>query len=250
MKNTTLCRIWIRVKSLFSLLLNLKRYLAGEVFVSWSQAGEDVLLGAFLRNRLDDSSYRGFWVDVGANNPVKWSNTKMFYDRGWRGINVDASPESVALLDRGRPRDININVGIDMEEGMFEYYVMSSDAMNTFSKAFAEKAVKEGSKILDVRKIKVITLSQLLERYLPAGQHIDFFTIDAEGLDLTILKSNDWKKFRPDYILIEIHTENGNDTVLSHSASKFLETVGYRFVGQALSTTFYKQFEQNLYRNT
>ena len=245
MKNTTLCRVWARVKSLFPLLVNFKRYLAGEVFVSWSQAGEDVLLGAFLRDRLDNASYRGFWVDIGANNPVKWSNTKMYSDRGWRGINVDASPEAVALLEQKRPRDINVNVGINMEEGMFEYYVMSSDAMNTFSKEFAEEAVEKGNKILIVRKMKVITLSQLLEQHLPAGQHIDFFTIDAEGLDLTILKSNDWKKFRPDYILIEIHAEDGNDTILSAPASKFLESVGYRFVGQALSTTLYRQREQN-----
>ena len=241
MKNTTLNRVWMRIRSFLSLIVHPKRYLTGEVLISWSQCGEDVLLGSFLRDRLDDASYRGFWVDVGAHDPVKWSNTKIFSDRGWRGINVDASPDAITLLRRGRSRDINVNVGIGAEAGVFDYYIMSLGAMNTFSREFAEKAIEHGVKIVEVKKITVITLSQLLEEYLPDGQHVDFFTIDAEGLDLTILKSNDWNRFRPDYILIEVHAENGNSTILSAPVSAFLDSVGYSFVGQTVSTTLYKR---------
>ena len=239
-RNNTSNRIRKRVSSFISLILNLKRFLAGEVAISWSQTGEDVLLQAFLRNRIDDASYNGFWVDIGAHHPVKWSNTKTFSDRGWRGINVDASVNAIEILNKKRARDINVNVGIGPVSGVLDYYKMSMPAMNTFSKEFAEKAEIRGGRIVDVVKVPVITLRELLDRYLPSGQHIDFLSIDCEGLDLSILQSSDWYRYRPDYILVEIHTEGRNWDIPNCSVSRYMREQGYEFVGQSYVTTLYK----------
>lgn len=207
---------------------------------SYSQFGEDLLLRGFLGDKWG-WNYRGFWVDIGAHHPRKLSNTMVFYKNGWRGINVDASSDAILLFNRKRKRDINVNVGIGLQTGELDYYRMSSSPMNTFSKEFAERAIKDGVKILEVVKVPVITMKELLDKYLPAGQHIDFLSIDCEGLDLSILKSNAWDKYRPDYILIEIHMDGKNWEIPSCPVTKYLNEQGYAFVGQGWVTTLYKR---------
>jgi hypothetical protein len=80
----------------------------------------------------------------------------------------------------------------------------------------------------------------LLDKYLPRGQHIDFISIDCEGLDLSILQSNDWSKYRPDFILIEIHSDGRNWEIPSCSVTQYMRKQGYEIVGQGFVTTLYK----------
>ena len=209
--------------------------------VSYSQYSEDLILSDQMAERLLDTRYNGFWVDIGAHDPIQFSNTKIFADFGWRGINVDASSDAIVKFNRCRKLDINVNVGIGVESGQLDYYRMSLSPMNTFSKEFAERATKEGVKILEVVKVPVMTMRELLDKYLPKGQHIDFFSIDCEGLDLSILQSNNWSLYRPDYILIEIHTGGKNWEVPTCPVTQYLNKQGYAFVGQGYVTTLYKR---------
>jgi FkbM family methyltransferase len=218
------CRFWIKEKYF--------RH-------SFSQYGEDILLQGFLGDKWG-WNYKGFWVDIGAHHPSNLSNTKSFYLNGWRGINVDASTDAIKKFESARKRDINVNVGIGKNPGVLDYYRMSSSPMNTFSREFAEKAQKEGVNIVEVVKIPVITLCDLLDKYLPPGQHIDFISIDCEGLDLSILQSNDWSKYRPDFILIEIHSDGRNWEIPSCSVTQYMREQGYEIVGQGFVTTLYK----------
>ena len=207
---------------------------------SYSQCGEDLLLQSFLGDKWS-WHYKGFWVDIGAFHPSIYSNTKAFSLNGWRGINVDASSDAIAEFNKHRKRDINVNVGIGLEQGVLDYYRMSSSPMNTFSKEFAEKVARDGVKLVEVVKVPVITMRELLDKYLPPGQHIDFVSIDCEGLDLSILQSNDWARYRPDYILIEIHTGGKNWEIPNCPITKYLNEQGYEFVGQGCVTTLYKR---------
>lgn len=207
---------------------------------SYSQFGEDLLLRGFLGDKWS-WNYRGFWVDIGAHHPRMLSNTMAFYKNGWRGINVDASSDAILLFNRKRKRDINVNVGIGLKSGELDYYRMSCSPMNTFLKEFAERATRDGVKILEVVKVPVITMKELLDKYLPEGQHIDFLSIDCEGLDLSILKSNDWNTYRPDYILIEIHMDGKNWKIPSCPVTQYMNEQGYEFAGQGVVTTLYKR---------
>lgn len=74
---------------------------------SYSQEGEDLLLSRIFGDKKD-----GFYIDVGAHHPFRFSNTYLLYKRGWRGINIDAMPGSMKLFNRFRPRDINIECGV------------------------------------------------------------------------------------------------------------------------------------------
>ena len=54
--------------------------------VSWSQAGEDLALLAVIRNQKP-----GFYLDIGAHHPTRFSVTRHLYQAGWTGVNVDAN---------------------------------------------------------------------------------------------------------------------------------------------------------------
>lgn len=182
-----------------------------------------------------DRSYRGFWVDIGAHHPVRYSNTRMFSDLGWRGINVDALKESIRLFERARPRDINLCLGVGEADGELDYYAFSDPSVNTFSKAAADE-VSKGGEVPRIEKIPVKTLKTILDEHLPSGQHIDFFDIDVEGLDPQVLRSNDWTKYRPDFILVEIH---GPEPWKSE-ISAYLVSLGYAFAAQCRFTSVFR----------
>lgn len=204
--------------------------------VSYSQNAEDLLLYDFMIERLFNPNYRGFWVDIGAHDPVRYSNTKIFSDMGWCGINVDAMPEAIEKLKSCRKRDINLNLGVGPADGELPYYMFPDHAINTFDKAIADR--QPGLK--GVRNIKMLTLEHVLDKYLPAGQHIDFLTIDAEGFDFKILQSNNWEKYRPDYVLVEVHGDD-RAAVLNSDVAKYMRDVGYTFVAQGFLTAFFKR---------
>src|ERR1700726_1466588 len=82
------------------------------VNLAYSQDGEDMIL-----RRLFERQKSGFYVDVGAHHPYRFSNTCYFYRRGWRGINIDPNPEAIAAFRRDRPHDINVCVGVSEEAG-------------------------------------------------------------------------------------------------------------------------------------
>ena len=157
--------------------------------VCYSQEGEDLILSHYFGLKEN-----GFYVDIGAYHPKKLSNTALFYQKGWCGINVEPNKKSWELLKKKRPRDINLNLGVDSEPGFRELYL--DDACSSFDGGWSSFRGKE--------EVKVTTLALLLEAYLPFNQPIDFLSVDTEGNDLVVLKSNDWKKYRPKLVLVEL----------------------------------------------
>ena len=72
--------------------------------VSYSQNREDILLARALPGRT------GFYIDVGAADPIEFSVTKLFYDRGWSGVNVEPQADYYRKLVADRPRDTNLQL--------------------------------------------------------------------------------------------------------------------------------------------
>lgn len=168
---------------------------------SYSRSGEDLILEEILGIQVPNR----FYVDVGAFDPICYSNTYKFYLKGWTGINIDANREVISRFNKVRGKDININVGVGTKGGETAYYVFNEDeSMNTISSIFLEDATKSGNvTIKETRSVKIMSLAKILEEYLPAKQQVDFFSIDVEGADLDVLNSNNWDKFRPRAIVIE-----------------------------------------------
>lgn len=164
---------------------------------SFSQNGEDILIDNLLGNRKS-----GFYVDVGAYNPTRLSNTKRFYARGWTGINIEPDPRKIKKFYNSRPRDTNLNLGIANKSGKLEYFKFEPETLSTFSKKAAENYKKEGFKLVETSRIKVSRLSEIFKEYCK-NKKIDFLSVDVEGYDLEVLKSNDWGKFRPTIVCVE-----------------------------------------------
>lgn len=195
-------------------------------YSSHSQFGEDMLLRSLFNNKRE-----GFYVDIGAHHPVYYSNTYHFYLKGWRGINVDAAPGSMDKFKSLRCKDKNIEACLGPENGVeIDFYLFEKAALNTFDKEMAEKA-KQNSPLLAVEKLKTRTLEDLLDHHLPQGQKIDFLSVDVEGLDEMILKSNNWNKYAPEVVLFEDHNlklDNLGDSAIV----RFLQSHNYEIVGK------------------
>lgn len=169
-------------------------------YLSCSQFGEDMI----TRHLLDDLPV-GFYVDIGAHHPVYFSNTYHFYCRGWRGINVDALPGSMELFRLLRPRDINIELCVDAApDRAREFFLFDPPALNTACPEEADRAVRGGlGRVVARQTVRTVTLSGLLDRYLPPGQGIDLLSIDVEGLDEAILRGHDFARYRPRVLVFE-----------------------------------------------
>src|SRR5438552_10905195 len=103
--------------------------LDGPFCISFSQEGEDLLADEFLGR-----PPTGFYVDVGALHPVRFSNTYLFYRRGWSGVNIEPSPGASEAFRRVRPRDVTLDVGVSDRPGAMVLYVMNDPALNTFAR--------------------------------------------------------------------------------------------------------------------
>ncbi len=184
--------------------------------MSYSQYAEDLFIDRFL-----DYPKKGFYVDIGANQPNYLNNTKRFYEKGWDGINIEPDINNFNLLEKSRLRDINLNIGISNTEGKIVFYICKVNTLSTFSKETAEKLSREGHEIIEEKKIEVLKLSSVLKKF--EVKQIDFMTIDTEGYDQEVLTSNDWNTFRPKLICIEDNAGNEHDI--------FFKAKNYKKVG-------------------
>lgn len=203
----------------------------------YGQEGEDVILKTLMEHLPED--YKGFYVDIGAHHPWRFSNTFIFYQQGWKGINVDATPGSMTPFVKYRKRDINLEIGVGRELGSMEFYCFNEPALNTFDRVLAmERNGKQNYRLVSTQSVGIITLENLFARYLPDHTQIDFLTIDVEGLDFLILQSNDWTKYRPAFILIE---ESNSSSINENEMANFLSIHGYFKVACTKRTAFYKR---------
>ena len=203
---------------------------------SYSQEGEDRVL-----MRIFDERRKGFFVDIGAHHPRRFSNTWLLYERGWNGINVEPNPAAIDLFRRERPRDINLQVGISDEPGTLTYIEFDDPALNTFDAELAAQRERTTRyRVVNRIGVPVRTLCDLLGTHLPAGQHIDFLTVDVEGYDLKVVQSNDWTKFRPAYVLVE-SLDSSLTSVGDIPINRFLVGQGYILFAKTVNTLFYRE---------
>lgn len=182
----------------------------------------------------------GFYVDIGAHHPVRHSNTYYFYQRGWRGINIDAMPGSMESFARLRPGDINLEVGIAQARSVLTYYRFREPAVNAFclsQERIAELTASFG--FVERLELKAVPLADIFREHLPRGRHIDFLSVDVEGFDLVVLGSNDWQAYRPTIVLAEDLNAFTLGKVLQSPITAFLEKQGYEPCAKMHHTILY-----------
>ncbi|SEH26262.1 FkbM family methyltransferase [Selenomonas sp. KH1T6] len=153
---------------------------------------EDIILYPVLK----DVASKMFYIDVGCNDPCAFSVTKMYYDMGAHGINLDPISEYIDMAKRERPRDVNLCLGIGETPGKMEVFLNSG--LSTMNRDVAEKGGFWGT-----REVEVKTLAQICYEHVPEGQEVHLMKIDVEGGELQVINGMDWQKCMPWVLCIE-----------------------------------------------
>jgi len=216
----------------------------------FAQEGEDVLL-----SHLFADTSKGVYVDVGAHDPVAWSTSHALYRRGWSGINIDPRAGTKERFDRARPRDINLEIAVDQEEKTLPFFEFDPAGVSTFSNDAAERNLRMGFRPLGSRMIQCLPLRQVFARHAGRFPCVDYLNIDVEGMELAVLKSNDWDKHRPSVVTVEMIHERENphspfatshrrywcdiEDVIASPLHQYFTAIGYRLFAKGIASIFY-----------
>ena len=167
----------------------------GEDVDTYAQNCEDLILEVLLPKK------KGFYVDVGANLPDSNSVTKLFYNKGWRGINIEPIPWLYKHLAEERLDDINLNIGIANKTGMLKLreYEDIPD-WSTFSNVVKNLDSRQKHPYKEYN-VQVRPLMEIFEEN--KVKDIDFLKVDVEGFEYQVLISNDWRRWRPTVVVVE-----------------------------------------------
>ena len=189
---------------------------------SWAQAGEDLAL-----ERVFYGKNNGFYIDIGAHHPERFSITKCLNLRGWSGINVDGNLELIQEFEERRPADMNISAVVGSKSS-YQMYEFEERALSTIDKERMESLVSIGRKLKKVETLKGMTLKDVFDR-VPENTKVNLLNLDIEGSELDALRSGEFEKMDykrlPDWILIE--TKPPLKSALEEPSVKYLIELGY-----------------------
>ncbi|MEM3291053.1 MAG: FkbM family methyltransferase [Candidatus Micrarchaeaceae archaeon] len=165
-------------------------------FVSYAQNFEDVMLWRALKH-----IEKGFYIDVGAFSPDLDSVTKAFYEKGWRGINIEPNPQLYEELLQKRSEDINLQCALSDKEGSAEMYFLPNTGLSTLDETIAKKHNEQGWNV-NLSFVNICTLAKVCEKYA-SNKDIHFLKVDVEGYEKQVLSGNNWQRYRPWIVVVE-----------------------------------------------
>ena len=180
---------------------------------TYAQNREDLYLYALVGHLSN-----GFYVDIGAYHSTEHSVTKLFYDLGWHGINVEANPELFGPLNADRARDRNLNVAVGSSVGTVQFRIYTGlEGLSTADPGMKQLHEASGFDFRDLevpcRRLDEIFMNESVEE-------VAFLKVDVEGAEIDVLRSNDWNRWRPRVVMCEASNRD--------SLTAELEGWGYR----------------------
>jgi len=154
--------------------------------ISYGQCGEDIIVAGIF-SMLQPNKKIGKYIDIGAHHPTLFSNTFIFYKKGWRGINVDPLKDNMRLFQKKRPKDTNICAGIGNISEEKEFFIMDSSTLSTCDASTVEQYRSLGHAVKRIDKVPFMTISDLITRY-GIKNDIDILNVDIEGNELAIIQ--------------------------------------------------------------
>jgi FkbM family methyltransferase len=192
-----------------------------EPIVSYSQNAEDVRLWRVFRT-IDD----GFYIDVGAADPDVDSVTRLFYEHGWSGVNIEPSP-CFEALEEARARDVNLPVVIGEQEGSVPFFLTYPFLGTSTVDLSAHGNIPEAIERVEEIAVPQRRLESVLREHA-TDRTIHFLKVDVEGAERQVLASSDWETFRPTVVVVEA-IESWSMTPTHERWESILTDAGYRF---------------------
>lgn len=211
----------------------------GKVQPSFSQAGEDQVIRYLVNDCLLLS--KPTYLDVGTHHPVFGNNTYYFYGRGSRGVCVEPDPRYEQLIRKYRKKDKLITAGVATSgsgEQPFYLFPKGYGGWNTFSKEEATKRREETGIGFEIISKQIISINDIIRENFDPWPNI--ISIDVEGLDLAILQSLDFEKYKPEIVCVESITFSySNEQEKISEIAAFMQTKGYFVFGDTYVNTIF-----------
>lgn len=169
----------------------------------------------------------GYYVDVGCNHPIKFSNTFVLYMRGWKGLTIDADSRMIDLHMRIRPKDVSVCCALSDSEHEVVFTKFEDSSVSSVSPEFTME-MKNSVKVLGEERLQTRTLQSILcENAVP--NDFDLLQIDVEGHDYEVLQGIDLNEYRPKLIMVEI-SKLQIENYTSNKICAYLKENGYDFI--------------------
>ena len=154
----------------------------------------------------------GFFIEAGANNGVKFSNTLLFERfHNWRGLLIEPIPDLADQCRKSRPKCIVENCALVAADSAQREVVMRyANMMSIVKGAMQSEAgdldhIKKGCAMQQIESYEITVparpLSEVLDRH--GVTKVDFFSLDVEGYELEALKGLDFARHAPRFLLVE-----------------------------------------------
>ncbi|MES2680309.1 MAG: FkbM family methyltransferase [Bacteroidota bacterium] len=209
--------------------------------ISYSQCGEDLIID-FIFGTLKIA--KPTYLDIGAHHPYYLSNSAFFYQKECMGVSVEPDPSLYAVIKKERPRELNLNVGVGLVSGeSADFYIMNIPTLNTFSKSEAERyAAYPGKEIKEIVKLPLLTVNEIIQKNFD-NKTPNFVSLDVEGMDLEIIKSFDFSKFRPQVFCIETltYTEDNSEQKLTEIIDYMLRQGYFLYADTYINSVFVEE---------
>ena len=181
-------KIYLNLQNIYKKIILQDKY--------YSFSGVDIVL-----KKIFYQQEKGFYIDVGCQNPIKNNNTYLLYKKGWEGINIDLDEDNINLFNSARPNDSNFNKAVSSDVKDVElYFYHKKSPINTIDKKTSEF---QKANVTSVKKITTDTLNNIISNTKYKSQIFDLLSIDVEGHELEVLKGFDLNKYSPKVIVVE-----------------------------------------------
>ena len=164
---------------------------------SYAQNFEDVMLFRALKGVKN-----GFYIDIGACAPDADSVTRLFYQKGWRGINIEPNPHYLDLLSEQRTDDTNLGLALSDKEGVLTFYVVGKTGLSSLDPEVAAAHASAGMPATE-QSVHVSTLQNIWSEHVSPDQDVHFLKIDVEGEEAGVIRGANWTKHRPWIVVVE-----------------------------------------------
>lgn len=188
--------------------------------ISYAQNFEDIMLWRALSH-----VQQGCYIDIGAQSPDTDSVSRLFHEKGWRGLHVEPTPGYANLLRERRPEEVVLQVAVSDGPGVLRFFDIADTGLSTLSEAIAEEHRQSGFHVSEI-SVPTITLDTVLEQF--SGRQVHWLKIDVEGAEAMVIEGWRESSLRPWILLVESTRPLSSEQTHTEWEAKVLEK-GYRF---------------------